>query len=268
MSGDTGIRLAAINHLAGAPPERPGLRDLLITPLSDQLRHPDPMVRKAAAEALVAIGYSQAPQIVSVLAYDMDPDVRRAAVELVQKAGTYAEAAETATIARDVGIVIAVRRADSGDARLQWVAALGRLGNLQSPHATDVMAAALATVPAGDADPFLAEAETALTDAILARVDRADLLVVCRHLLERGSWGGEHAARLAGTAAATDPAAMDFLWTLYSASDGPRAEAARRELAKLAGTHLDAEVRAELETALAHTTDAARRDVLSTLLAR
>jgi hypothetical protein len=268
MNGDANVRLEVIHHLTAAPPERAGLRDLLITPLSDQLTHPDPRIRAAAAGALVGIGYPQAPLMVAGLAYDTDPAVRQAAVELVERAGTYAEAATTAANARDVGVLLGVADARTGDERVRWLASLAKLAAQDTVQSNDVLAAALAKVPAGDADPFLQQAESELTAAILARSSGDDLLVVCRHMLERGGSGGEHAARLAGTEAATNPYAMDFLWTLYAESGGAWSEAARREIASLVGKPLDQAVRAELETVLAHTTDAARRDVLTTLLAR
>ena len=265
---DPVVRQAALRGLAAQPPARAAVREDLQQALLEHLRDPEPVLRVETARVIMILRYPRATELVAPLALDPDAVARQGVLGVLKEAGAVATLHHAETVARAAGTLMHLPAEADGDARVQWMGALHTVCQEPSERVGDLLIAVLADIPADTQDPFLGQAMAEIDAYLLERSAEADdLLSLCRRLLEPPWPQPEHACRLAATQAADSPAAMDFLWTVYTESGGAASEAARRALSELVGRPKSRAVVSELEGLLRWTDDPARRDVLRTLLA-
>jgi hypothetical protein len=264
---DPVVRQTAMRQLASRPPDRSAVREELFHALVEHLRDPEPQLRVESGRTLVALRYPKAPDIAGQLAFDAHPMVRRGVLAVLRAADdpvAYRQAEETS---RALDTLFAFAPSGTGGDRVRWTAALDALTARRHSRVPEVLVMLLADLPADTGEPFLRYAIEEIEGRLLERAGHGeDLLALCRRLVAPDLAQPEHAARLAGNAAAEDPAALDFLWTLYTQTTGAGSEAARRALAALAGASKSDAVRDALRAILRVTDDPGRRDVLRTLL--
>jgi hypothetical protein len=270
---DPVVRQAALRHLAEQPAEgiRVPVREALLRLLVERLRDPEPSLRLEAARAILGQRYPSAGSIVGQLALEADPGVRHAILGLLRRADDPAALESATRTAGRVDTLFAglddADLSDTGASRGSWAGALEGIAALSSTWVIDLLIALLREIPAEAADPWRREAIAAI-DAVLARRVEADgdLLLICRRLIEPPQPAPAHAARLAGTGAAQDPRALDFLWLLYRGTRGPGSEAARRVLAELVPLPKAPAVEAEIMRLRSEIDDPADKTLLARLL--
>lgn len=269
---DPVVRQVVLRRLAREAAERTGVRDRLTHDLVARLHgDPVPEVRAEVAEALVAMGFPNAVGLVAQLAADPDPVARNGALTVLRHAGDSDVLHQAEQTAAEVAILAHLPAEGDGDARVRWTRALDGFVARPNPRRLEVLIGLLRTVPADATDPFARFAIEELDRHILAVAPDAPdapegAASVSRRLMDPAQPAPLHAARLAGAAAAEDPRALEFLWSLYVGAAPLASEAARRSLASLAGQPKSERVRAWLAEAHRSEGDPARKDVLRTLL--
>ena len=244
---DPVLRQALLRDLVRRPPERQTVRDALFKLLVERLQDEESSLRLEAARSIVALDYPHATEIVGQLVFDRDRYLRRAAGQLLDPAREPRAAAALRDAAAAVETLFDLASAGDGDARQAWSLALRAISSHPSARVPGLLAALLALIPADTGDPFLRFAIAELDAGILRRMsDVEDLLALCRRLIEPPDPQPEHALRLAGTLAAEDPRAFDFLWTCYQDSGGQAVKAAERALASLASSAVSEAVLSEV----------------------
>jgi hypothetical protein len=242
------------------------VRDALLRLLVEHLRDPEPSLRLDAARAILGQRYPSAESIAGQVALDPNPGVRHGVLAILRQAGDPAAWEPARHMAADVDLLFDGLTGPGG-AREQWLLALDRVARLASTWVEDLLIALLRELPAGAEDPWPRLAVAAIDAAVTSRgASGGDLLSVCRRLIEPPRPAPEHAARLAGTLAAGDPRALDFLWLLYTRSRGPGSAAARGALAAIAPQPKTPAVEAELARLRAETGDPQDRALLGRLL--
>jgi hypothetical protein len=263
---DPAVRRVAIRRLAADGVDRVRLREALYHTLVEHLHDPEPELRVETALTLVELGYPGAAMLVSQLAFDSHAVARHGLAYVLRQAGDKAVEERAARIVEAVDTLFDMASEGGGDARVRWTAALDAIADEDSPQVAELLAAVLSTIPADTTDPFERFAIEEIDDRLLEHYGDDTIITVCRQLLQPPDPQPEHAARLASALAAVDSVAFDFLWTLYSASEGEAAEAARRALADVAARPKSAAVEAAINSLMQHAVGPSERDILRTLL--
>ena len=253
------VRRAAIDLLPTEIMGRPNVKDPLVMTLAERLRDTDPAVRIAAARAVTALGYPGAVDMATSLLTDPDTEVRRATLEILKTHRTDTTG-RSEQLAAATSTLFDLAAAATPDGRMRWQRALHTVTEQVSARTPELLAAVLSTLPAHPEDPFQAFAIGELDTQLLALTDQPDdtaptLVEICRRLVEPPTPQPEHAVRLASSRAAEDPAALDFLSTLYRETAGTGAEAALKAIAALATQPKSPEVIQELRDQLDHASD-------------
>jgi hypothetical protein len=264
---DPVVRRAALRALGHQVADRVAVRDRLLHALTEHLLDPVASLRLEAARTIVALHYPHAAEIVLPLAVDPQAPVRHGVRAVLAGAGDAEVSRRAEQLAGRADELFDLTAAAGGDDRLHWSAALRWLAAQPLARVPELLAAVLCTIPADTSEPFRRFALEELDAQLLALAEDGDALIaLCRRMVEPGAPQPEHAARLAGKIAATEPQALGFLWTLCTATGGASAEAARRALAGIGPVEKSPAVRAELRQLLLLAEDPAQRDVLRTLL--
>ncbi len=269
---DRTVRAQVLRRLAADARDRATLRDLLTHDLVEHLHDPVPELRVTTARTILSMGYPNAHALITQLAADPDAGVRNGALTILESGGDTGALGQAEATALNVKRLIDLASRGDGDARIAWSAALEHLAERRDPRRIALFISVLRSIPPETNDDFLrfaiGELDTVLLEAATDPSSRmGGALGVARRFLEPPT-EPRHAARLAGAAAKADPVAFDLLWTMFTRTSGLGSEAARRELAALARVQQSPEVRMAIEDVLQDETDAARRDVLRTLLGK
>lgn len=265
---DPNVRRRVIERLTVDPPPRVRVIDELLLAVTEHLRDPIPELRIAAAQAVVGLGYPRATEIVMQLAVDPEPEVRAGLLEVLSaaEAGDHYRRAQVLTA--NIGTLLDLEAALTDRGRIEWKSALDSVVSDPIPRVPELLAAVLARLRDVPDAEFVEFATEELDAAILGRVGGGrELARICRLLLAPPSAQPEHAARLAAAVAASDPAAFDFLWTLYAHSTGPGSQEAFRALEGLE-VPLERQVEAEARALLARSEVEAQRAILLGLIYR
>ncbi len=266
---DPVLRQTILRRLVKAPSGRQTVRDALFMLLMERLRDREASLRIEAARAVVASDYPHADEIVGQLIFDRDRYVRRSALRLIQRVAKPERVAEMAELHQAVERLFALGDEGEADGQAAWTAALRKVLGHPSGRVVDLLAALLSNIPADTTDPFLSRAAEDLEAGLMRRVDsNAELLGLCRRLIEPPDPQPEHAVRIAATMAGEDPQAFDFLWTCFSGASGAASRAAERVLAGLASVERSDAVQAEIQRLLARTEDPDARRLLTRLARR
>jgi hypothetical protein len=263
---DPSVRRVGIRRLAADARDRVLLRDGLFQTLVEHLRDPEPELRVETALTIVELRYGRAADLVSQLAFDSQTVARHGLAYVLRHAGAPAVEERAARTVAAVDTLFDMASDGRGDARVKWAAALDVVAEDESPRVPELLASLLATIPADTADLFLQFAIEEIDDRLLERYGDDTIVTVCRQLLQPPAPQPEHAARLASAVAAMDPVALDFLWTLYSATEGSSSDAARRALADVAARPKSGAVEAAIADLQRHAMEPSERDILRTLL--
>jgi len=263
---DPAVRRVGIRRLATDARDRAILREGLYQTLVEHLHDPEPELRVEAALTIVELRFSRSAELVSQLAFDCQPVARHGLAYVLRHADEPGVAESAARTVAHVDTLCDMASGGRGDDRLKWTAALEAVAEDESPRVPELLASLLASVPADTDDPFLQFAIEEVDDRLLERYGDDTIVTVCRQLLGPPDPQPEHAARLASAVAAMDPVALDFLWTLYSETDGPSSEAARRALTAVAARPKSGAVEAAIAELMKRAVETSERDVLRTLL--
>jgi len=266
---DPAVRGVALHLLATQPAarRRVQVRDGLMRPIVERLRDPEPGLRLEAARAVLGQSYPTAATIVAQLALDPDPSVRQGVLAVLGEAGHRDVLDQATATAHAVETLFAGLVPGESEARRHWGAALGEVARLSSPWVLDLLVALLRDIPPESPDPALQQAIEAIDALMVKRTGGdEDLLMSCRRLLEAPFPRPEHAARLAGRAAAENPRAIDFLWLLYTGTSGAGATAAQSALRALASLEKSSAVEAEIANLRSLTDEPSHKAFLARLL--
>lgn len=261
-----GVRGAVLAELAAGGEERIKVRDAVLPTVVEHLRAPIPSQRLLAARAVARLGPDQIG-VIEQLAYDPVAEVRHGALALLRDAGREPVGAGFDAVVALVDTLFGLAADGRPDDRVHWAGALERLVASPSPRVNELLANLLRAVPSDSDDPFHEFAVAEIDRRLVERTECGpELVTMCRHLMAPPDPCPDHAARLAAACAASQPMALDFLWTMHTATRGEVSEIAARRLSDFVGERKSASVREIIEDLLSRTTVATERSLLRMML--